>query len=373
VLIGKIERWLARRIKDARRANGSIGFNHAALPTPVLYAMDDNLSAEHFYERGMTARRQGDDDEAFACFVRANSLIVRFGPVQNELRVMSEECLRKAEGAANGERLRLLVRALEMNPLNREVRNLVEAMVSQLPGEDLTKMCFIFYDGNRARAIHEEAYKRALEFVTIGGVVGDVMEFGVLGGWSSRIFCEVMRDIFNLSNIHLFDSFEGLPEYESQVDQNSYEIAGRNVWSDKMKFPDDLLRRFGQPHHLHIREKLAEVIRAERIFVHKGFYSETLKNPPKVKASIVHLDCDLYQSTMEIFENLLAGNCFQDGTVLLFDDWNCNKANPNFGQRRALRDFLSAQNDFDATPWFTYGYNGATYILHDKSQGQLAT
>ena len=326
--------------------------------------MDDNLSAQHFFERGTAARRRGNDDEAFACFARANSLIVRFGPVQNELRLMAEECRKKADGTSGVERLRLMVQALEMNPLNAEVRDAVMTIVSQVPGDDLTKKCFIFYDGDRARVIHEEAYKRALEFVTIGGVVGDVMEFGVLGGWSSRVICEVMRDIFNLSSIHLFDSFEGLPEYESQVDQHSYEIAGRNVWSDKMKFPDEFLRTFGQPHHLHIREKLSEVIRPERIFLHKGFYSETLKNPPKVKASLVHFDCDLYQSTMEVFDGLLAGDCFQDGTVLLFDDWNCNKANPNFGQRRALREFLEKQDKFTASSWYTYGYNGAAYILH---------
>jgi hypothetical protein len=238
------------------------------------------------------------------------------------------------------------------------------SLTERAQGSDLTKTCFIFYDAERARAIHEEAYRRSLEYVTLAGIAGDVMEFGVLGGWSARIFCETMRDIFNLGNIRLFDSFEGLPEYDSEVDRSSYEIAGRDVWSNKMKFPDDFLHQFGQPHHLHIREKLAEIIRPERIFVHKGFYSETLKAPPQAKASIVHFDCDLYQSTVEVFSGLNAGKCFQDGTVLLFDDWNCNRANPNFGQRRALQEFLSWQSDFTATPWYTYGYNGAAYILH---------
>jgi hypothetical protein len=125
------------------------------------------------------------------------------------------------------------------------------------------------------------------------------------------------------------------------------------------------LARFGQPHHLHIRERLSEIIREERIFVHKGFFSETLKHPPKVKASIVHFDCDLYQSTVEVFDGLTRGDVFQDGTVLLFDDWNCNKAHPNYGQKRALREFLEGQSRFIGSPWFTYGFNGAAYILHD--------
>jgi O-methyltransferase len=334
------------------------------LPAPFAIVMDESFSADHFFRLGEDARRAGDDAAAFAYYARANSLIYRHGPTAQALLAMSNECHEASKVATEDARLPLLVRSLEMNPRNTDARAAIAKAADSAPGTDLTKTCFVFYDTERARAMHQESYRRALEFVTLGGVVGDIMEFGVLGGWSARIFCETMRDIFNLSNIRLFDSFEGLPEYDSEVDQLSYEIAGRNVWSDKMKFPDEFLRQFGQPHHLHIREKLSEIIRAERIFVHKGFYSETVKTPPEGKASIVHFDCDLYQSTVEVFKGLNNGKCFQDGTVLLFDDWNCNRGNPNFGQRRALQEFLSGQSDFTATPWYTYGFNGAAYILH---------
>ncbi len=116
------------------------------------------------------------------------------------------------------ERLITLARALEMNPVDSELRDQYEhAYRERAGGTDLTKMCFIFHDSERARAIHEEAYKRALEFVTLGGVVGDVLEFGVLGGWSSRIFAETMRDLMNLSNLHLFDSFEASPNTSQKL------------------------------------------------------------------------------------------------------------------------------------------------------------
>jgi len=333
-------------------------------PAPVEIAIDEIFSADHFFRLGEDSHRDGDDAAAFTYFARANSLIYRHGPTAQALMAMSNECYAASALAEQYDKVPLLVRSLEMNPANNDARTAIAEAADSAQGNDLTKMCFVFYDAERARAIHQEAYRRALEFVTLGGVVGDIMEFGVLGGWSARIFCETMRDIFNLNNVRLFDSFEGLPEYDSEVDRLSYEIAGRNVWPDKMKFPDDFLRQFGQPHHLHIRDKLSQIIRAERIFVHKGFYSETLRTPPQAKAAIVHFDCDLYQSTIEVFHGLHNGKCFQDGTVLLFDDWNCNRANPHFGQRRALREFLSWQSDFTATPWYTYGFNGASYILH---------
>jgi O-methyltransferase len=280
---------------------------------------------------------------------------------------MSNECIARSANVDSTDKLNLLVRALEMNPANAEVRSQVEGFLRDRGGgADLTQMCFVFYDGARARRIHEEAYKRALEFVTIGGIPGAVMEFGVLGGWSARIFCEVMRDIFNLNNVYLFDSFEGLPDYKSIVDRESYEIGGRNVWSDKMKFPAEFLEQFGQPHQWHIRDRLSEIIRPERIIVRKGFYSDTLRDPPKEKVSVAHIDCDLYQSTVEVLEGLHRGDCLQDGSVLLFDDWNCNKGNPSFGERRALSEFLEKQSEFTTTPWFTYGWCGAAYILHAK-------
>ena len=330
-------------------------------------AQDPSVSAEHYFRIGEAARRRHDHATAFRNFAMSISLIPRYEPARNALIEMSNEHVARAARADGPERLNLLVMALEMNPLNSDVRRQIEQFLrDRHGGPDLTQMCFIFYDGERARRIHEEAYKRALEFVTIGGIPGAVMEFGVLGGWSARIFCEVMRDIFNLNNVYLFDSFEGLPEYTSAVDRNSYEIGGRNVWSDKMKFPADFLKQFGQAHQWHIRDRLSEVIRPDRIIVRQGFYSETLKDPPREKVSVAHIDCDLYQSTIEVLEGLHHGNCLQDGTVLLFDDWNCNKAHPNYGERRAFREFLEGQEDFSATPWFTYGWAGAAYILHAK-------
>jgi hypothetical protein len=328
----------------------------------------DELSAKVYHERGITARDNGNEALAFKMFARAISLIPRYAPSRDALRAMSEQCLAAInEKMSPSQRLPFLTRAIEMDPVNSAARAAFSrAYDERRGGADLTKMCFIFYDGHRARQLHEEAYKRAIEFVTIGGVVGDILEFGVLGGWSARILCEIMRDVFNLNDVHLFDSFEGLPDYTSEIDRNSYEIGGRDIWSDKMKFPDEFLQQFGQEHQWHIRDRLSEIIRPERILVHKGFYAETLKRPLNIKASVVHIDCDLYQSTAEVLWGVYGMDALQDGTVMLFDDWNCNRANPNYGERRAWREFLAGQQRFSSTFWYSYGYNGAAFILHDN-------
>ena len=355
--------WRNKRLRSLlERRSQSSEVGEGAAPK------DQRLSADFFYQKGIAARRQGRDDEAFKHFARAISLIPRYAPARDELKVMSAECLATIKPEMNGtEQIALLARGIEMDPLNNEARTEQTRLLAERHGgDDLTKMCFIFHDAERAQAIHREAYLRAIEFATIGGVVGDVFEFGVLGGWSARLICESMRDTFNLNNVHLFDSFEGLPDYASVVDRDSYEIGGRNIWGDKMRFPADFLRQFGQPHQWHIRDRLSEVIRPERIIVHVGYYADTLKRTPKVKAAIVHLDCDLYQSASEVLQGLFKHDVFQDGCVLLFDDWNCNRAHPNYGERRAFREFLEGQSRFSASPWFTYGYNAAAFILHDN-------
>ncbi|HEX2548427.1 MAG TPA: TylF/MycF/NovP-related O-methyltransferase [Gammaproteobacteria bacterium] len=330
----------------------------------ISYEKNMENSADFFYKQGMLERANKNNDMAFKYFARAIALN-RCEPASKELKKMASECFQAAIRASDTNEIkRLLVRACEMDSANEKMKNYAKKIFNDdVP--DLTKKCFIFYDGDRAQQIHGEAYKRALEFVTLGGIVGDVLEFGVLGGWSARIFCETMRELNNFSNIHLFDSFEGLPEYASQVDLTSYEIGGRKIWQDKMRFPDSFLSQFGEPHEKHIHKKLSEIIRTERIIIHKGFYSDIFKKNLTLKASIVHIDCDLYQSTCEVLWGLYKMEALQDGCVLLFDDWNCNKANPNYGERRAFKEFLKDQRQFTASNWYSYGYNGMAFILHD--------
>jgi hypothetical protein len=344
----------------------------AEQPQPPLQRPGNlgTLSADDHYQAGLQARTQGRDDLAFHYFAFATAL-TGHEPAMGEMRDMGQACLRKALELNGRDDLLnardLLVQAVEMDHRNPQARKMLARLLQPFEIPDLTKMCFIFYDGERADHIHREAYKRALEYVTLGGVVGDILEFGVLGGWSSRIFCEIMRDLANFSRIHLFDSFEGLPDYASDIDINSWEIGGRKIWADKMRFPDEFRKQFVSAHYLHIRTRLSEIIRRERILIHKGFYSETLKDDLPLKASIVHIDCDLYQSTAEVLWALYRMNAYQDGCVLLFDDWNCNRASPLQGERRAFTEFLDGQSRFTATPWFSYGYNGMAFHLHDVS------
>jgi O-methyltransferase len=292
-----------------------------------------------------------------------------YGPARDQLRILARDHAARARdhldrGDAEAARP-FLVKAVELDPVEAGHRRALAEVLDETR-RDVTKHCYVCLDPVRGERTYRETFLRALEYVAAAGIVGDYLEFGVLGGFTARIVCETMRDMLMLRRVHLFDSFEGLPEYDSPVDANSYDVAGRNVWADRMRFPDEFVAALGEPIDRHIHRGLSEVVSADRVCIRRGFFSDTLREPVETKAALVHIDCDLYQSTVEVLTRLYETDVLQDGCVLLFDDYNCFKASPYFGERRAFREFLAGQDRFEASPWFTYGFNGAAYFLHER-------
>ncbi len=329
------------------------------------------LDAAYWCGRGRECQDSADIERAYHAYACALAVVHLYHPAvlgMRELAVLYHERARSALRAGDRANAReLLARAIEADPDNVGVQTDLMPFEEAPGGYDLTRQCFVFHDAARATAVHREAVLRVVEYVSIAGVIGDILEFGVLGGWSARIFCETARRLRFMGRMHLFDSFEGLPEYASRVDRESYEISGRNLWQDRMRFPDDFVARLGGSVDKHIHSQLSAVLRAERIVAHRGFYSETLRQDQPLRAAVVHVDCDLYQSTVEVLSGLYRMNALQDGCVIMFDDWNCNKASPNYGERRAFGEFLEAQERFSSSAFFTYGFNGAAFFLHDRN------
>lgn len=259
----------------------------------------------------------------------------------------------------------LLVRSMNLNPLSGEVVAELKRMTDQKNQTDLTKRCYIFPDAARAEKWYRDAIQTTVDFVTYSGIEGDVYEFGVLGGWTARIFAETLVASRNPARLHLFDSFAGLPREKDGVDLASYDVK-RGVWEQEMNLSEYVKSEIDTTLELHIKDRLARTLHKDRIFMNKGFFSDSLCQKLEHKAAIVHLDCDLYQSTVEVLDALRRDDILQDGTVLLFDDWNCNRANPAFGQRRAFAEFLETNKaSYSATNWFHYGFNSSAWILHD--------
>jgi len=318
-----------------------------------------------------SAISNGDRDDALERLLDLRAIMAWNGDVVHLLQVEAQrlfaEAMAKRDEGEREEAIALMVRSLEANPHSGEVRNELARYLGERPERDLTQECFIFPDAERAARIYGDAIQTALDFAYFGGVTGDVLEFGVLAGWTSRLFSMRMRDLCFPGRLMLFDSFDGLPRNKWDIDAQSWDVT-RGVWAQEMAFGDDIKGEIGSQIDVHVHRMLARVLPLNRIVLRKGFYSESLKEPIGAKAAIIHMDCDLYQSTVEVFGALMRDDVLQDGTVLMFDDWNCNRANPSFGQRRAFGEFLAGQaGRWGASFWFHYGYNCAAFILHDRN------
>lgn len=98
----------------------------------------------------------------------------------------------------------------------------------------------------------------------------------------------------------------------------------------------------------------------------EGFYDRSLR--PGLKAelgmgpvALALIDCDLYESTVPVLEFL--ADRLQDGSILMFDDYNCFGASDGHGERRAFREFLAAHPEWEARPLRSFGWHGEAFTL----------
>jgi hypothetical protein len=190
------------------------------------------------------------------------------------------------------------------------------------------------------------------------GVVGDVAEFGTMTGTTARYLAAGMaafQSIGGNRNLHLFDSFQGFPKANNEFDQRCAEVVS-GVWAE------------GECYGIgprYLQAICSKFISKDRIIIHHGWFSDTMaKLPSSQKFGLVHIDCDLYQSSYEVLQNLFTNDRLTDGAMLMFDDWLCSRGSS--GQQKAWLEIVEQFN-----PTFTFlGYYAnscAKIIVHRTS------
>lgn len=129
-----------------------------------------------------------------------------------------------------------------------------------------------------------------------------------------------------LRALHGFDSFEGLPNSTESADADSPMVKSGNWGRGTCGSTGILAIMNFAPKHLP----------SDRFVLHHGWFADTLPNiEPGQNFALIHLDCDLYESTKDVLMYLLSNNHLSDGCVLLFHDFLENRGSKQFGQRRA--------------------------------------
>jgi O-methyltransferase len=204
------------------------------------------------------------------------------------------------------------------------------------------------------------AFERAVDFVNRLGVPGDVLEFGVFAGASLALLAlSQHRHPYGLSRrVVGFDSFHGLPATRDPHPVWREGAFAVNEWWH----PTLPIGAPATPDGVHDLFRACDL--PEPTIV-AGAFAETLPRVvPRdvIAAAIVHVDCDLYESTRDALAGV--ADVLQDGTMLLFDDWFLYHGNPGRGEARAFREFLAARAGWAAAHYTPYGVCGNAFILY---------
>ena len=236
------------------------------------------------------------------------------------------------------------------------------------PERDETAIVCASYPGrpDRARQVYGELFRRAFEFVYDNRVPGAIAEFGVYRGFTAMLLADLIVEFGTAQHLYpdaerrplcLYDSFTGLPATTHAADRESYAVAAGAWGPGTVASPQNTEER--------VRRELRGRLGEDGWSVVPGFYEDTLTAeslPDEV--AVVNLDCDLYESTLVVLDRLLGHGRLPDGALVCFDDWNLNRANNRYGQRRALVEAARRHPQVELEPWLSYGWHGQAFVTH---------
>ena len=145
---------------------------------------------------------------------------------------------------------------------------------------------------------------------------------------------------------HAFDSFQGLPETD---EADGYFEEG-TFDTSQADFVSIVKRRTGK------------LLAGDSI--HSGFYVDSLTTELQArlpKIGVLHVDVDLYSSTVELLDFVEPLLC--DGTVILFDDWYCFPLGTSGGEGLEVEHFLSKRQGIEMVPWKAYSTFGQSFFV----------
>ncbi len=230
------------------------------------------------------------------------------------------------------------------------LRGLIGAGLSQLFTPELTDSRDNYrYSDEKSKFVH---ILEAMNYLRIAGDEAQLpsvyLEFGC---HSARTFSAAVNAARYLSmrdtKFYAFDSFEGLPS-TSKAEDGYFERG--SFATSKEQFLKLLKVKTGiELHDSHII---------------KGWYEDTLTLElanTMPKAGVVHIDVDLYSSTVAVMEFIRPLLC--NGTVLLFDDWYCFPPGKEMGELRAVNEFTRKYSNFKIQPWKAYSTFGQSFFV----------
>jgi hypothetical protein len=203
-------------------------------------------------------------------------------------------------------------------------------------------------------------------------VPGDIAEFGIGTGSSIQAICSTLAALdkgykalkIPPKKVLGFDSFQGLPAatLEGDVDAPMVQLG---VWGEG---------KCNSLGVLGIMDICRRYLPADQVELYEGWFTETLPLlSAEVKFCLVNIDCDLYESTKIVLDDLFDKDRLSDGCILLFDDYFENRASKRLGQRKAWEEckakYTPDVTDLPPLKWSSVRYD---FDQEDRTNGKEA-
>jgi hypothetical protein len=203
----------------------------------------------------------------------------------------------------------------------------------------------------------EQIFAKVAELGSLRDGGADYCEFGVFKGYSFWKAQQEANKHGLACRFFGFDSFAGLPDVvgPDQTDHGEFRKGQYSCSHDEVV---ENLRKAGG-------------IDWQRTFLIPGYFERSL-TPQAIerleirRVGVAMIDCDLYSSTVEVLRFL--DPLIAEKTVLIMDDWNCFAADESRGQRRAMREFLSARPYLRLEPLVSYGPNSQSFVVRSATR-----
>jgi len=139
-------------------------------------------------------------------------------------------------------------------------------------------------------------------------MIGEIAEVGVFRGGGAKVICSGSPN----KTLHLFDTFEGMPETDKKLDIHK-----------KGDFSATSL------------ESVKKFLNGHKVVFHKGLFPATAKGV-NGQFCFVHVDVDIHSSTKAACEFFYPK--MTNGGIMLFDDYGARSCP---GAKKAVDDYFS--------------------------------
>ena len=218
-----------------------------------------------------------------------------------------------------------------MQPLARGLRKRIQRM-----SLNLQEPYYTVFPYTQVAQVKQQNLVRLAQFVDDQKVEGAIVECGVLDGGTAALMAWASRR--SRRAVHLFDSWQGLPDSTEEDGSEAAQWVGDVVGSPKRV--SAVMGKLG--------------IDATRVHFHHGWFTDTFPQIQIDQIALLHIDPDFYAPVKLCLDHWYPR--LSPGGYVQLDDYECFS-----GCNRATDEFLATRLDIKLESW-SDGINAAYFF-----------